>query len=214
MSLYTHLSHQIPRRGVREDRKGWAAVIRGPSDTSPDDWDHVCGNNCGKESGKFFLYNDCSISWCRRCLERTVNDVGSGDGDGGFTGWRCPECQAAFDQQRHVSEDVQLDDDQRIVEEIMNVARVCGLVPGALAELPDDECGGSGGADETREDAYGAMLVAVLRDLLASCGLSKQGVKAVLVDRLRVDDVERQAAAGGGGGGGGGGWRCRCCCCW
>jgi len=48
------------------------------------------------------------------------------------------------------------------------------------------------------------MLVAALRDLLASRGLSKQGVKAVLVDRLRVDDVVRQAAAAGGGGGGGG----------
>jgi hypothetical protein len=31
MSLFTHLSHQIPRRGVREDRQGWAAVIRGDS---------------------------------------------------------------------------------------------------------------------------------------------------------------------------------------
>jgi hypothetical protein len=159
-------------------------------------------------SGKFLQCNDCAATWCRHCIERTANDIGSEDGD--FTGWRCFECQAAWDGQRHVSEDVQLDDDKRIAEEIMNVAIVCGFVPGVVSELPDDRRGGGGGGGGGGEegggggDAYDSMYIPALKELLGSRELVKTGKKAELIDRLRVDDTKRAqtvaaAAAGGGG---------------
>jgi len=111
-----------------------------------------------------------------------------------------------------VSEDVQLDDDKRIAEEIMNVAIVCGFVPGVVSELPDDRRGGGGGGGGEEGggggDAYDAMYIPALKELLGSRELVKTGNKPELIDRLRVDDTKRAhtaaAAASGGGGAGAG----------
>ena len=106
---------------------------------------------------------------------------------------------------------MQLDDDKRIAEEIMNVAIVCGFVPGVVSELPDDRRGGGGGGGGEEGggggDAYDAMYIPALKELLWSRELVKTGNKPELIDRLRVDDTKRAqtvaAAAGGGGAGAG-----------
>ena len=152
------------------------------------DWDSTCGGDCGKDSGKFTLCSDCAAAWCSSCIAKTANDVGAT--------WRCPQCQAAADARRHNHTDVQLEDDERIVEELLNAARVVGFKPGAVAELTDEQSHPGGGDAAAIEDHYGSMYVRDLRALLRGRKLSDKGGIGDLVQRLRGDD-ERMKAGGG-----------------
>ena len=163
------------------------------------DWDCICGNGCSKDKGKFTMCSDCALVSCLSCIERSANDIGES--------WRCPECQRAVSSMRHSHSDTLLEDDERIVEEVMNAARVVGLKPGVVAELPDEESHPGGGDAAAIENAYGSMYVADLRALLHERGLSGSGVKSLLVSRLQQDDEdqvgegEAMAVQGGDGGG-------------
>ena len=47
----------------------------------------------------------------------------------------CPECQQAVSSMRHTHTDVLLEDDERIVAEVLNAATVVGFKPEALPEV-------------------------------------------------------------------------------
>jgi hypothetical protein len=161
-------------------------------DATNDDWDSVCGNGCGKDSGGFILCSDCASAWCKSCIERTANDLGDGE-------WRCPECQQAVSSMRHTHTDVLLEDDERIVAEVLNAATVVGFKPEALPEVADEDShpGGTAAAAAaaTGGSAYASMYVHDLRALLRERKLSERGLKSELVSRLVQDDED-----GGGAG--------------
>ena len=169
-------------------------------DATNDDWDSICGNDCGKDSGGFVLCVDCASVWCKGCIERTANDLGDGD-------WRCPECQQAVSAIRHYHPDVLLEDDTRIVAEMLNAASVVGFKPGALPELTDEDSHPGGAtaatAAATGGSAYHGMYVADLRALLRERDLGGHGRKDELVSRLVQDDEDKGGGANAGGAGAG-----------
>jgi hypothetical protein len=57
------------------------------------DWDGVSYNNFGKESGKFFMCNNCAAAGCKVCVGKsTAGDFSEHWED--VTGWCCSFCQA------------------------------------------------------------------------------------------------------------------------
>ena len=160
-------------------------------DATNDDWDSVCGNDCGKVSGGFILCSDCASGWCKSCIERTANDLGGGD-------WRCPECQREVTRMQHTHTDVQLEDAERIVQELVNAATVVGFKPEALPEVADEDGHPDGttaaAAAVTGGSAYASMYVGDLRALLRSRKLSAHGLKSELISRLVQDDGDKGSA--------------------
>ena len=111
-----------------------------------DAWDSEC-QHCN-HVGKNFLCNNCAMVICKKCMQRTWDDVSANQDNGKNvaagspmcpTGYCCRLCQADVSSVNHNNtDDARILEINRLQSELNTIIDVCGIEEGHVADFPPE----------------------------------------------------------------------------